>query len=38
LFPIVFPIIIGALIWGGLLLRDDRMYVVLPWRHSRDAA
>jgi hypothetical protein len=37
LFPILFPIILGALIWGGLLLRDNRMYVVLPWRDSRDA-
>ncbi len=25
LFPIVFPLIMGALIWGGLLLRDDRL-------------
>ena len=25
LFPIVFPLIIGALIWGGLLLRDDQL-------------
>ncbi len=25
LFPVVFPIIISALIWGGLLLRDDRL-------------
>ena len=37
LFPILFPIILGALIWGGLLLRDNRMYVVLSWRDSRDA-
>ncbi len=25
LFPIVFPLLMGALIWGGLLLRDDRL-------------
>ena len=25
LFPIVFPLIMGALIWGGLLLRDERL-------------
>ncbi len=25
LFPIVFPIIIGALLWGGLFLRDVRV-------------
>jgi hypothetical protein len=24
-FQVVFPLIIGALIWGGLLLRDDRL-------------
>ena len=24
-FPTVFPIIIGALVWGGLLLRDERV-------------
>ena len=25
LFPIVFPLIMGALIWGGLLLRDEQL-------------
>ena len=25
LFPIVFPLIMGALIWGGLLLRDAQL-------------
>ncbi len=25
LFPVVFPLIMGALIWGGLLLRDRRL-------------
>jgi len=24
-FPILFPVIVGALLWGGLFLRDDRM-------------
>ncbi|MDP9311205.1 MAG: DoxX family protein [Chloroflexota bacterium] len=24
-FPLVFPLIIGTLIWGGLLLRDQRL-------------
>lgn len=24
-FPILFPVIIGALLWGGLFLRDERM-------------
>jgi hypothetical protein len=34
LFPIFFPVILGVLIWGGLLLRDDRMRALLPWRNS----
>ncbi len=25
LFQVVFPLIMGALIWGGLLLRDDQL-------------
>ena len=25
LFPVLFPVIIGALIWGGLYLRDERL-------------
>lgn len=32
LFPIVFCIVFGALLWGGLLLRDERLRVILPWR------
>ena len=24
-FPILFPVIIGALLWGGLFLRDERI-------------
>lgn len=33
LFSLVFPIIIGALVWGGLLLRDKQLRaVVLPRR------
>jgi hypothetical protein len=32
LFSISFPIILGALIWGGLFLRDDRLRTLLPWR------
>jgi hypothetical protein len=31
-FPIVFPIIFGVLIWGGLLLRDARLRALLPLR------
>lgn len=25
LFPVLFPALIGALVWGGLFLRDDRL-------------
>ena len=29
-FPILFPVIIGALLWGGLVLRDPRLAALLP--------
>jgi DoxX-like family len=29
---IVFPVIVGLLIWGGLSLRDDRLRVLIPLR------
>ncbi len=31
-FPLVFPIIIGALLWGGLALRDTRVRALLGAR------
>jgi hypothetical protein len=31
-FSIVFPVIIGALLWGGLYLRDDRVRALIPMR------
>jgi hypothetical protein len=31
-FPIVFPIIFGVLVWGGLFLRDDRVRELIPLR------
>jgi hypothetical protein len=31
-FPIVFPVIFGALVWGGLFLRDTRIAELLPLR------
>jgi hypothetical protein len=34
-FPICFPGIVGALVWGGLLLRDARLRDLLPLRRSR---
>lgn len=30
LFPISFPILLGALLWGGLVLRNDRLRKVMP--------
>lgn len=29
-FPILFPVLIGALVWGGLWLRHDRVRRLLP--------
>lgn len=31
-FNIIFPLIIGALLWGGLFLRDDRLRTLVPLR------
>jgi hypothetical protein len=32
LFPVFFPVIVGALLWGGLFLRDARLRALLPLR------
>jgi hypothetical protein len=32
LFSIVFPVILGVLLWGGLYLRDERLRSLVPWR------
>jgi hypothetical protein len=29
IFPVVFPVMMGAMVWGGLLLRDKRMRAFL---------
>ena len=29
-FEILFPVVFGALLWGGLVLRDDRLRTLLP--------
>jgi DoxX-like family len=29
IFPVVFPILIGVLFWGGLFLRDDRLRTLI---------
>ena len=34
LFPISFPVIVGALLWGGLYLRDARLRTLVPWRET----
>jgi hypothetical protein len=31
-FPVLFPVIFGALLWGGLVLRDARLREFLPLR------
>src|SRR5262249_49815536 len=32
IFPICFPVIVGALVWGGLWLRDTRVRAIVPLR------
>lgn len=32
LFSLIFPLLIGALLWGGLLLRDSRLRALLVGR------
>jgi hypothetical protein len=34
LFSVVFPVIVGALIWGGLFLREQRLRALIPLRSS----
>lgn len=29
-FPVFFPVLFGALLWGGLVLRDPRLRALLP--------
>jgi hypothetical protein len=31
-FEILFPVVFGALLWGGLVLRDERLRSLVPWR------
>ena len=31
-FPVVFPVIIGVLVWGGIYLRDPRLRALIPLR------
>lgn len=32
-FPVLFPVIFGVLLWGGLYLRDQRLRLLVPWRY-----
>lgn len=32
LFSLIFPAILGALLWGGLFLRDERLRALIPLR------
>ena len=32
LFEILFPLMLGVLLWGGLWLRDDRLRALIPLR------
>jgi len=32
LFPILFPVVFGVLLWGGLWLRDERLRAFIPLR------
>ena len=32
LFPVLFPVVLGALLWGGLVLRDPGLRARLPLR------
>jgi hypothetical protein len=32
LFNIVFPILIGILVWGGIYARDERLRALIPFR------
>ncbi len=34
-FPVVFPVIVGALLWAGLYVRDQRLRSLIPWRVKR---
>ena len=34
LFPILFPVILGLLLWGGIYLRDERLRALVPIRRG----
>jgi hypothetical protein len=34
-FPMIFPAIVGAILWGGLYLREPRLRALVPLRRGR---
>jgi len=30
-FPVIFPVILGAMLWGGLYLRNERLRALVPF-------
>jgi hypothetical protein len=36
-FPIIFPVIMGVLLWGGLYFRDERLRALISLRTGEDA-
>ena len=32
-FEILFPVVFGALLWGGLMLRNERLRILIPMRN-----
>jgi hypothetical protein len=35
-FQVFFPVIFGVLLWSGLVLRDQRLRSLVPWRSGGD--
>ncbi len=33
-FRVIFPVLFGVLLWGGLVLRDRRLRPLVPWRRG----
>ena len=33
-FPVIFPVILGAMLWGGLYLRNERLRSLFPFSRS----
>jgi len=33
-FPVLFPVIVGMMLWGGLYLRNGQLRALMPWRSA----